>query len=69
MVLGNRWDGFLSMADVTTPQPASIVVAVSEFSFALQQSMDVSVVEWLEIKPEATEPYGHPHMDGKLLKC
>ena len=68
VVVGSRWDGFLSMADVTTPYHVSIVVAVSKFSFALQQLMDASVVEWLEIKPEATERYGHPHMDGKLLR-
>ena len=32
-----RLDDFLFMVDVTSPYPASITVAVSEFSFAVQQ--------------------------------
>ena len=56
------------MLDVTSACPASIVVAVSKFSFGVQQQMDPSVIEWLQVEPDLVEPPGHPHIDGKLVK-
>ena len=56
------------MLDVTSACPASIVVAVSKFSFGVQQQMDPSVIEWLQVEPDLVEPPGHPHIDGKFVK-